>query len=283
MYKVLQLCPLTWSLQHSRIHSKHTGRRRTLTIDDIAFITAILCHHPTIYLDELQHELHSRRGVLVSLQTLLRTFSQLHFKRKRISAYALERNEEKRAIFMNSIANIAPDPEMLMFGDEAAKDERTLIRRYGRSRIGMRCIQRKCFVRGKRYSILPILTLDGIITYDIIEGPVTSERFIQFLREHVLPLTNPYPGPRSVLVLDNCRIHHSDEVRRLIEEEALCKLVFLPPYSPDYNPIEQAFSAIKAYLRRHFDDKGLTSMVRACQAITPDKAEGYFRASGYIA
>jgi hypothetical protein len=98
-----------------------------------------------------------------------------------------------------------------------------------------------------------------------------------------LPLTNPYPGPRSVLVLDNCCIHHSDEVRRLIEEEALCKLVFLPPYSPDYNPIEQAFSAIKAYLRRHLDDKGLTSMVQACQAITPDKAEGYFRASGYIA
>ncbi|KAG2112370.1 uncharacterized protein F5147DRAFT_527949, partial [Suillus discolor] len=70
--------------------------------------------------------------------------------------------------------------------------------------------------------ILPILTLDGIIAYDIIEGPVTSERFVQFLREH-LPLTNPYPGPRSVLVLDNCCIHHSDEVCRLVEEEALCK------------------------------------------------------------
>ncbi|KAJ8587036.1 hypothetical protein M405DRAFT_697948, partial [Rhizopogon salebrosus TDB-379] len=73
-----------------------------------------------------------------------------------------------------------------------------------------------------RYSILPILTLNGIIAYDIIEGPVTSERFVQFLREY-LPLTNPYPDPRSVLVLDNCRIHHSDEVRHLIEEEALCK------------------------------------------------------------
>jgi transposase len=68
-----------------------------------------------------------------------------------------------------------------------------------------------------------------------------------------------------------------------VEEEALCKLVFLPPYSPDYNPIEQAFSAIKAYLRRHFDDKSLTAIVRACQGITPDKAEGYFCASGYIA
>ncbi|KAJ8592081.1 hypothetical protein M405DRAFT_687158, partial [Rhizopogon salebrosus TDB-379] len=98
-------------------------------------------------------------------------------------------------IFMNTIGEIAPDPEMLMFGDEAAKDERTLIRQHGHSKIGTRCIQRKCFVRGKRYSILPILTLDGIIAYDIIEGPVTSERFVQFLQEHVLPLMNPYPGP----------------------------------------------------------------------------------------
>jgi hypothetical protein len=98
VYKVLQLCPLTWSLQHSRIHSKHTGWRRTLTIDDIAFITAILRHHPTIYLNELQHELHSRRGVLVSLQTLLHTFLQLHFKHKHISTYALKWNKEKCAI-----------------------------------------------------------------------------------------------------------------------------------------------------------------------------------------
>ncbi|KDQ52474.1 hypothetical protein JAAARDRAFT_138493, partial [Jaapia argillacea MUCL 33604] len=73
---------------------------------------------------------------------------------------------------------------------------------------------------GKRYSILPILTLDGIVAYDIIEGSVTSEQFVQFLREHVIPLTNPYPGPCSVLILDNCSIHHSEEVRKVIEDEA---------------------------------------------------------------
>ncbi|KDQ52187.1 hypothetical protein JAAARDRAFT_111671, partial [Jaapia argillacea MUCL 33604] len=64
--------------------------------------------------------------------------------------------------------------------------------------------------------ILPLLTLDGIITYDIIKGPVTSERFLVFLREF-LPFTNPYPGPRSVLVLDNCSIHHNEEIRKLVE------------------------------------------------------------------
>ncbi|THU81199.1 hypothetical protein K435DRAFT_570954, partial [Dendrothele bispora CBS 962.96] len=67
--------------------------------------------------------------------------------------------------------------------------------------------------------ILPVLTLDGIITYDLIPGPVTSARFVQFLRE-LIPLTNPYPGPRSILVIDNCSIHHSEEVRKLVEDEA---------------------------------------------------------------
>ncbi|KZP19646.1 hypothetical protein FIBSPDRAFT_697513, partial [Athelia psychrophila] len=69
------------------------------------------------------------------------------------------------------------------------------------------------------YSILPILTLDGIITYNIIEGSVTSERFLEFLRE-LLPLTNPYPGPCRVLVLDSCQIHHSEEIQALVEDEA---------------------------------------------------------------
>ncbi|KAF8837048.1 hypothetical protein BDN67DRAFT_909949 [Paxillus ammoniavirescens] len=69
-----------------------------------------------------------------------------------------------------------------------------------------------------RYSILPALTLDGIIAYDIIEGSVTGERFIQFLKDHVMPFTTPYPGPRSVLVMDNCSIHHGEEVRKLVED-----------------------------------------------------------------
>ncbi|KIJ57768.1 hypothetical protein HYDPIDRAFT_55078, partial [Hydnomerulius pinastri MD-312] len=59
-------------------------------------------------------------------------------------------------------------------------------------------------------------------------------------------------------------------------------LIFLPPYSLDYNPIEQAFSAIKAYLRRHSEDRSLTIIGQACWSITPEKAAGFFRASGYI-
>ncbi|KIK14323.1 hypothetical protein PISMIDRAFT_78067, partial [Pisolithus microcarpus 441] len=66
------------------------------------------------------------------------------------------------------------------------------------------------------YSIVPAITLDGIIAYDIVEGPVDMERFLKFLKEQVMPFTSPYPGPRSVLVMDNCGIHHGDGIRRLV-------------------------------------------------------------------
>jgi hypothetical protein len=118
--------------------------------------------------------------------TLSRTLHWLNFMHKGVSEHALERNNQLRAIFMNRIADQVPDPNMLMFGDEASKDERTSVRRWGWSLSGTRCIQHRRFVRGRRFSILPILTLDGIIAYDIIEGSVTSERFVQFLRELVV-------------------------------------------------------------------------------------------------
>ncbi len=61
-----------------------------------------------------------------------------------------------------------------------------------------------------------------------------------------------------------------------------CKLIFLPSYSPDYNPIEQAFLLIKSFLWHHWQDTSLGVMDCVCQNITSDKAAGYFRASGYI-
>jgi hypothetical protein len=75
---------------------------------------------------------------------------------------------------------------MLMFIDEAAKNDRTTARTKGWSLLGTRCIQRRAFVRGKRFSILPVLTLDGIIAHDVIEGSVNTERFLSFLEEHVV-------------------------------------------------------------------------------------------------
>jgi hypothetical protein len=176
-------------------------------------------------------------GIHVSIPTLSRTLRRLLITHKHVSIRALECNNILRSAYMNRIATIVPNPEMFIFIDEATKNKRTTGRPMGWAVVGDRCVQQRCFVRGQRYSILPALTLDGIITYNIIEGSVTAARFLTFLRELVvrlsshlcfhsftfhlqLPLTNPYPGPRSVIVLDNCSIHHAKDIHQLIEDEA---------------------------------------------------------------
>ncbi|KAI0048886.1 hypothetical protein FA95DRAFT_1490142 [Auriscalpium vulgare] len=89
----------------------------------------------------------------------------------------------------------------------------------GWAAIGRACVRRATFVRGQRYSILPALTYEGIIALDIFEGSVNKEKFVQFLEEELAQHLTPYPGPRSVVVLDNCAIHHDEIVRRIIVDE----------------------------------------------------------------
>lgn len=103
--------------------------------------------------------------------------------------------------------------------------------------------------------------------------------------------------------MDNCSTHHGEEIRQVIEDEfgmwsSKCglklflisvgaKLVYLPPYSPDFNPIEEAFSALKAWLRRHeaqlMERANLPVMIlRAALSITPQMATAWFRNAGYV-
>lgn len=87
---------------------------------------------------------------------------------------------------MNNIGDLITDPSQLIFIDEAARNKKNPTRKLGWSLIGKRCTWRQCFVRGQRFSILPALTMDGIIVHDIIPGSVTSEKFVRFLRDHVV-------------------------------------------------------------------------------------------------
>jgi transposase len=169
-------------------HAHRSGRRRVLSHEDLKLIVALVKRRHCIYVDELQAEVFNIRGVTLSQSSLLRTLYHLHYSHKHVSTRALERNDLMRSAFMNKIADQVPSPDMLIFTDEAARNRRTSARTKGWALVGKRCVQRQHFIRGQRFSILPILTLDGIIAYDIIPGSVDSERFVQFLRELVVCL-----------------------------------------------------------------------------------------------
>ncbi len=112
-----------------------------------------------------------------------------------------------------------------------------------------------------------------------VEGATDREVFEAYVEEVLAPSLRS----GQIVVMDNLTTHKGDRVRELIEECG-CELLYLPPYSPDLNPIEEAFSKIKGILRKaeaRSREALIEAMGRALEAITPQDAEGFFRHCGY--
>jgi transposase len=96
---------------------------------------------------------------------------------------------------------------------------------------------------------------------------------------------NPFPGPRSVIVMDNCRIHHGGRIAQICEQNHVVHM-YLPPYSPDFNPIEKAFAVIKSNLKRtqpltDSPDNSKVIRKRVSDVFTPDLMMALFCDCGY--
>jgi len=144
-------------------------------------------------------------------------------------------------------------------------------------------------VRGKRYSAIPVLSLDGLHDVYITEGTVNGEKFADFVKECVLPVLNPfnYMNIHSVVIMDNASIHHTEEVINLIENQAKAGVCFLPPYSPDLMPTEGMFSQVKSILKQNhelfqvcLDPRAYLTL--AFGMITPLDCYGHIKNCGYI-
>jgi hypothetical protein len=94
-----------------------------------------------------------------------------------------------------------------MFLDESACNERTCDRKRGWAPVGIPARVSAPLKHTEKWSILPLYTVNGFIAWDIIKGSYNVEKFHEFVRTWVIPHTNPFPGPRSVLIVDNARIH----------------------------------------------------------------------------
>ncbi|KAF8552708.1 hypothetical protein OG21DRAFT_1375066, partial [Imleria badia] len=141
VYKTLLLFSKYKVTRNPHRYSRLGGRPRILSQADLVFIQAALKRRHTLHLDELQREMFTKRGVHASVSTLARAVKRVHITRKVVTAPALERSDELRALYMNRIGAEVPDANMLVFIDESTKDEPTSLRKYGRSGKGRRCVQ----------------------------------------------------------------------------------------------------------------------------------------------
>jgi len=144
----------------------------------------------------------------------------------------MEQSADKRADYLYKIG-LFYLPEQLVFVDESSCDRRTTYRNKAWAIRGQRAVRKAFFVRGQRcghtficsfknlqsdrYSVLPALSLDGMICVDIVEGSFDQSLFERFV-DGLLDQMNPYPAKNSVIVMDNCRIHHCDRILQMITE-----------------------------------------------------------------
>ncbi len=171
------------------------------------------------------------------------------------------------------------DPKRLVFVDEMGVHT-SLAPLYGYSPKGERVRLKVPRNRGTNTTLLASMTLLGGMGETMaVEGSTDREAFEAYL-EHAL---SPTLKAGQVVVLDNLSAHKPARVRELIEGKG-CELIYLPAYSPDFNPIEEAFAKIKDILRRagaRTKDALVDVLGEALSAISVEDARGYFEHAGY--
>jgi transposase len=154
-----------------------------------------------------------------------------------------------------------------------------LLRRYGRSPRGTRLHDHTPCSHWQTHTVVAGLRLEGVTAPAVFDGPIDTATFHAYVEQVLVPTLRR----GDVVVLDNLAVHKHPALRELIEA-AGAQLRFLPPYSPDFNPIEQAFAKLKAFLRaarpRTFDH--VCELIAAAIALfTPTECANYVRNSGY--
>ena len=197
--------------------------------------------------------------------------------RSKKSPISSERDEQARGLWRWLASRF--DARRLVFVDESGFNT-SMTRLRARAPRGKRAYAKVPRNRGKNTTLIGAITLEGAMGESMsLEGATDSEAFEAYV-EHFLV---PELCEGQVVVLDGLGAHRTERVRELVEAKG-ADLVFLPSYSPDLNPIEEAFSKIKALVRKEgarVREALVEAIGRALAAITAEDAAGWFAHAGY--
>jgi len=169
-------------------------------------------------------------------------------------------------------------PERLVFIDETGASTK-MARLRGRAPRGARCRAPVPHGHWKTTTFVGALRLEGMTAPMVLDGAMNGPAFLAYVEQVLVPTLSP----GDVVVMDNLPAHKPTAVREAIHA-AGAKLHFLPPYSPDFNPIEMAFSKLKSFLKKtaaRTKDGLWDAIGQGIDTFTPAECQNYFAAAGY--
>lgn len=170
------------------------------------------------------------------------------------------------------------DPRRLVFVDETATSTK-MVRTHGRCRRGQRLVGKAPWGHWKTTTFTAGLRWDGLVAPWVLDGPMNGEAFLVYIEKVLVPTLSV----GDTVVIDNLSAHKVEGVRAAIEA-AGATLLYLPPYSPDLNPIEMAFAKLKALLRKAAARTREALWRRIdllIKAFTPQECANYLAHAGY--
>lgn len=282
VYRILNLFYTTGTVS-KRSYPKERAFRK-LTSPAQLLILQLCLSRPGIYLREIRDELFSVLEVDVNESAICKFLHNSGFTYQRLKVTALQQDCSLRQQFISDVTVYSP--EMLVFIDETGTDRRNLIRKYGYSMRGCPLRSHSFFVRGERVSAIACISMAGLLDVKTLTGTSDGDTFYDFVQTYLLPQLMPYNGinPHSVVIMDNCSIHHVPEVVKSIQDVGAL-VHFLPPYSPDFAPIEETFSKVKQCMKSI--EKGLTYttdyetlLLQTFLEVTIDDCQGWIHNCG---
>ena len=256
------------------------GDRRSQRIEARAeVVLALVDETPDMTLAEISAHLENEHGLRVSQSAVWRFFHRrgITFK-KTAHASEQQRPDVLRRRHAWFETQPALDPGKLVFVDETGASTK-MARRCGRALRGHRCRAPVPHGHWKTTTFVGALRLSGMTAPMVLDGAMHGAAFLAYVEQALVPTLKP----GDIVVMDNLACHRSAAVRDAIQS-AGAELRFLPPYSPDLNPIEMAFSKFKAYLKR----RAARTVTELWEAIghatdnfTPPECKNYFAAAGY--
>jgi len=170
------------------------------------------------------------------------------------------------------------DPKDFIFLDEAGANT-SMVSDYGRAEGGKRVKMPKPADHGEKFSMISVISMLGIIALTYCKNSVNGSIFVTFIKKFLLGKLRP----GHIVFLDNIKFHKIAKVKELIESVG-AKLVFLPPYSPDFSPIENMWSKIKHFIKKlmpRTEKEFHSALCTALNELNDDDFEGWYEHCGY--
>jgi transposase len=266
--------------QRTRKKPNRGNTRTLLSAEQKSIILRWLDNDCSMTLPVIRRGCLTHFGINVSESTLSRVLRSFHYTIKRTSTVAERASSqdviEQRIAYAREYLRIMSRRESIYFVDETGFN--CLMRhKTGRAPIGQRAVTHVSAIRAKNFSLCVVYNIASMIHFEVLNRPYNTVNFVGFL-EIVMEKFREQVITEAIVIMDNVSFHHSQSVKTIIEG-AGHRIMFLPPYSPFLNPIENVFNQWKHWVKcsqPSNEDELFLAIQTGCQAITSQQCRNYY-------